>query len=456
MLRIFTSLAIGFALALTTPFNAFPRGWKAGLARIAITPRGSLWMAGYAARTKPSEGTLQPLYAKALALEDRAGKRCVWVTSDLLGFPRAVASNIAERVQKQYQIPRECLILNSSHTHCGPVLESMLAVAYDMNEEQWSAVKAYTQDLEDKVVAVIGAALKDLRPARLSFGHSEANFCANRRVKTEKGYVGGVNPAGPVDRTVPVLRVDGKKGKLRGLVFGYACHNTTLGDHFYQFNGDYAGFAQERLEERHPGAVALFVEGCGADANPAPRGTVDLARKYGEILAEAVDHALTRPLKPVRGPLKTAWELVPLSFAAPPTPDELQKRLQDKSVYVQRHARLMLSILDRDGRLPTEYPYPVQVWQFARDLTLIPMAGEVVVDYDLRLKKELGPDRVWVAGYSNDVFAYIPSLRVLQEGGYEGGDAMIYYGQPGSFAPSVEEMIVSKIHELVKAADSRR
>ena len=456
MPRIFTPLVVGLAAALAVPGNAFPKGWKAGLAKMNITPRGSLWMAGYAARTKPSEGTLQPLYAKALALEDRKGKRCVWVTSDLLGFPRTVANNIAERAQKQYQIPRECLILNSSHTHCGPVLDSMLAVAYDMNEEQWSATKAYTRDLEDKVVAVIGAALADLRPARLSFGHSEANFCANRRVKTEKGYVIGVNPVGPVDRGVPVLRVDGKRRKLRGIVFGYACHNTTLGDHFYQFNGDYAGFAQQRLEEQHPGAVALFMEGCGADANPAPRGTVDLARKYGGMLAEAVDQALGRPLKPVRGPLKTAWELVPLSFATPPTRDELQKQLQDKSVYVQRHAQLMLSILDRDGRLLTEYPYPVQVWQFGRDLTLIPMAGEVVVDYDLRLKKELGSDSVWVAGYSNDVFAYIPSLRVLQEGGYEGGGAMIYYGQPSPFAPSVEETIISKIQELVKGANSKR
>lgn len=456
MRRIFGSLALLFSVVLTAPCSAFPKGWKAGLATVEITPHRSLWMAGYAARTKPSEGTLLPLYAKALVLQDQTGTCSVLVTSDLLGFPAAVAATVAERVHAQYQIPRDRLILNSSHTHSGPVLDNMLVVAYDMNEEQWSAAKTYTRELEDKVVAVIGAALKDLQPAWLSFGHTEANFCANRRVKTENGYVGGVNPSGSVDHIVPVLRIGGKAGRLRGVMFGYACHNTTLGADFYQFNGDYAGSAQEQLEERYPGAVAMFVEGCGADANPAPRGTVDLTRKYGEMLADAVDHALRGPLKPVRGPLETAWGLVPIAFAPPPSRAELEGRLHDKSVYIQRHARLMLTVLDRDGRLPSEYPYPVQVWQFGRDLTLIPMAGEVVVDYDLRLKKELGPEKVWVAGYSNDVFAYIPSLRVLEEGGYEGGGAMIYYGQPGPFAPSVEETIISKIQELVKRCRRER
>jgi hypothetical protein len=435
--------------------NAFPRHWKAGLSKVDITPHDSLWMAGYAARTKPSEGTLLPLYAKALALEDQNGKRSVLVTTDLLGFPAGVAANIAERVNAEYQIPRDRLVLNSSHTHCGPVLDRMLSVAYDMNEEQWAAVEAYTRDLENKIVTMIRAALEDLRPARLSFGHGEANFCANRRVKTEKGYVGGVNPSGPVDHDVPVLRIAGIRGEFRGVVFGYACHNTTLGADFYQFNGDYAGFAQQQLEDRHAGAVAMFVEGCGADANPAPRGTVDLARKDGEMLADAVDRALREPLKPVRGPLKTAWALVPISFAPLPTRAELEDRLHDQSVYVQRHARLMLSILDRDGRLPSDYPYPIQIWQFGSGLTFIPMAGEVVVDYDLRLRKELGRSNLWVAGYSNDVFAYIPSLRVLQEGGYEGGGAMIYYGRPGPFAPSVEETIVGKIHELISRCRGR-
>lgn len=445
MLRVLCLLTLAILLAPSLSFSATSKPWKAGVAKIAITPRQSLWMAGYGARTKASEGTAQGLYAKALALEDQTGKRAVLVTTDMLGFPATLSRRIAERVQKQYNLPRDRLLLSSSHTHSGPVVERTLAIAYcDMTPQQWAAVDTYTRELEDKIVRVIGDAIKDLSPARLSFGRSEVGFATNRR-----------NEGGPVDYDVPVLRVEGQRGKLRAVVFGYACHNVTLGSDFYQYHGDYAGVAQERLETRYPGALALFVAGCGGDINPNPRLTIDITRQHGEALALAVGKAIGGSMQTVGGPLKAAWKEFPVAFATPPTREELQERLASDDKYVRRHAEEMLRILKRDGHLATEYPYPLQVWQFGPDLTLVAMAGEVVVDYALRLKKELGPRPIWVAGYCNDVFAYIPSLRVLQEGGYEGGGAMIYYGQPGPFAPSVEETIVGKVHELVKEVQSK-
>ncbi len=434
--------------------------WKAGLAKVPITPRGPLWLAGYAARTKPSEGTLLELYAKALALDDGSGRPAVLVTSDLLGFPASVSHRITERLREQYQLPRDRVLLNSSHTHGGPVVDRTLRIAYGMTPEDWAAVDNYTRELEDKIVALVGAALRDLRPARLGYRQVEVGFARNRRVKTEKGYVGGANPEGPVDHTVPILEIDGARGELRGVVFGYACHNTTVDPEasaaFYKFQSDYAGFAQAWLESSYPRATALFVEGCGADANPYPRGRLELAREHGEALAVVVDQALNEPVQPIHGPLKTAYEEVRVAFAPPPSPAELAARLQSDNIYERRHAEEMLKILDRDGRLPADYPYPIQVWQFGPDLTFIALAGEVVVDYDLRLKKELGAEKTWVAGYSNDVFAYIPSERVLKEGGYEGGGAMIYYGQPGPFAPGIEETIVQKVHEIVSRLGGTR
>lgn len=450
MSRTFLLLALAFPLAPNLSFSAASQPWKAGFAKIVITPRQSLWLAGYAARTKASEGKFQELYAKALALEDRTGKRVVLVTTDMLGFPAVLSRKIGERAQKQYNLPRDRVLLNSSHTHCGPVVDKMLAVAYDMTPDQWSAVDSYTRELEDEIVTVIGEALKHLAPVRLSFGRTEASFAVNRREKSENGYVIGVNRNGPVDYDVPLLRIDGKRGKLRGVVFGYACHNVTLGPDFYQFHGDYAGYAQEWLEKHHPGTTAFFVAGCGADSNPDPRGGVEVARQHGEALAVAVERAMGDSVQSVDGPLKSVWDEFPVAFAATPSRQELEGRLRSENVYYRRHAQEMLKVLDRDGRLPAEYPYPLQVWQFGPDLTLVAMAGECVVDYALRLKKELGPRNLWVAGYCNDVFAYIPSLRVLREGGYEGGNAMIYYGQPGPFAPSIEESIIGRVHELVK------
>ena len=92
----------------------------------------------------------------------------------------------------------------------------------------------------------------------------------------------------------------------------------------------------------------------------------------------------------------------------------------------------------------------MQVWQLGDGLTWVLLGGEVVVDYSLRLKKELGPGRTWVAAYTNDVMAYIPSLRVLNEGGYEGEGSMVYYALPTKWAPEVEELIVKEVHRQVE------
>jgi hypothetical protein len=423
--------------------------WKAGVAEIDITPETSVWMAGYAARNKPSEGTAQDLHAKALALEDSRGKRAVLITADLLGFPRETSAHIAEQLRQKHHLPRDAVLFNASHTHGGPVVRRTLAVAYDLNPEQWSAIEDYTRQLEEKIAAVVEKALQNLAPARVKFGRSSASFAKNRRELRDGRFVGGTNPAGPVDHDVPVLRVEKGDGGLLAVVFQYACHNTTVGADMVRFHGDYTGWAQQWLQNKHPGAIAMFMAGCGADANPSPRGTMELARQHGEALAQSVEAAMQGPMKVVQSPLTMKFEEFPVDFARPPGRGDFEQKIKTGNVYERRHAQEMLRIMDRDGRLPNRYPYSVQVWKFGPDLTMIALAGEVVVDYVLRLKRELGSEKLWVAGYSNDVFAYIPSLRILQEGGYEGGGAMIYYVQPGPFAPSIEETIIGRIHQMI-------
>lgn len=423
--------------------------WRAGLAKVVITPDRPVWLAGYAARTKPSEGKIHDLYAKALVLEDAKGNRLVIVTTDLLGFPRPVAEAIADEAKRRFKLSRQRLALTSSHTHTGPVVGHSLNGAYDLNAEQVAAVQAYTAELQRKVVAVIGEALRNLKPARLSFGHSEAGFVMNRRQRQQSNVSIGVNEKGLVDRDVPVLRIESLTGELRGVLFGYACHNTTLTGEFYQFSGDYAGFAQAGLEKSHPGAQAMFVMGCGADANPNPRSRLEYAIAHGAELAQAVEQALTGKMQPLRGSLSTAFARLPLQLTSP-SRAEFQARLHEKDVYRKRHAERWLARLDRDGKLDLTYPYPVQVAQLGDGLTFIALGGEVVVDYVLRLKKEFGADKLWVAGYSNDVMAYIPSVRILDEGGYEAEGAMIYYDLPGRWAADVEEKIIGKVHELVR------
>jgi neutral ceramidase len=436
--------ALGAAAVLPWA-GAGPRGWRAGVATVDITPRRSLWMAGFAARTSPSQGVLLPLHAKALVLEDAEGSRAVLVTLDLLGITTGVGARIAAEAGRRFGLRREQLLLSSSHTHCGPVIDEMLPVAYDMTEKQWQDARDYTHQMEGQVVGVIGRALRRLEPVQLRTAEGRATFAANRRVQ--------FTPLGPVDHRVPVLRVEGRRGPL-AIVFGYACHNTTLRQGFVKFHGDYAGVAQAELERRHAGTTALFVAGCGGDQNPDPRDTLELVDRYGTQLADAVVAA--GPGEVTDGRLRAAYQTVDLPFAPVPDRAGWTGRLSDPDLYVRRHAGLMLDRLDRDGHLPAVQPDPIQVWRLGTGLTVVAMGGEVVVDYALRLAKDYPGQRLWAAGYSNDVFGYVPSLRVLEEGGYEGGGAMIYYGRPGPFDRSVEERIHAAVRELMeRTADGR-
>jgi len=416
--------------------------WKAAATKASITPKAPMWMAGYASRNKPAEGTAQELFGKALAIEGAGGKRVVFVTLDLIGVPRTLHTALAQRLA----LPPETLLLNVSHTHCGP--EFRLAGKPGIFAEFGGAnqAEAYGKFLEDTIAKLVTDAFTQLAPAQLSYHHARCGFAMNRRLPVESAFRNSPHPDGPVDQSVPVLRVADAAGKLRAILFGYACHNTTLS--FYQWCGDYAGYAQEYLEAEHPEAVALFVEGCGGDQNPYPRGRIELAQYHGRSLATAVEAALQGPPRPITGPLQTAFADVSIDFA-PFTRATFEEEAKSKDKYLAGHGTRLLQRLEKEGTLPTSYAYPVQTIRFGQSLVFIGLGGEVVVDYSLRLKREITGMPVWVAGYCNDVMGYIPSRRVLEEGGYEGGDSMRYSNLPGRWAPTVEERIIGKVHELL-------
>jgi hypothetical protein len=425
--------------------------WKAGAAKIVITPDQPMWMSGYASRTKPAEGKLHDLWAKALALEDPYGRRGVLVTLDLVGIPREHSVAVCAELHKKYNLPRESVILSVSHTHTGPVVGTNLLTMYDLDDTQRQRVTDYAKSLHKKIITVVGQALADLKPAEITWGKGHVTFAVNRRTNKEAD-VPKLRDAGrlkgPLDHDVPVLAVRDPTGRLRAVVFGYACHATVLS--FYRWSGDYPGFAQLALEKAHPDAVALFWAGCGGDQNPLPRRTVALAEEYGRQLADGVESVLRAPMALVRGRLTAAYTEIALPFADLPTREHLLKDASSDNRYMAARAKLLLKKMETKGSLAGTYPYPVQAWQLGDGPTLAGLGGEVVVDYALRLKKELGADRTWVMGYANDVMAYIPSLRVLKEGGYEGGGAMVYYGLPTVWGPSVEELIVAAVHAQVQ------
>jgi neutral ceramidase len=449
------SMIRGFVLALLIAAIASPtslaaeKGWRAGVAKVNITPELPIWLSGYGSRTKPAATKHDDLWAKALVLEDAAGHRAVLVTMDLVGIDRGISQEVCRGITETYKLPRSAIALSTSHTHSGPVIRGNLMPMFDLDEDQSRRIVHYKAMLTKKLIGVVGDAISKLRPATLECGIGEVSFAVNRRNNPE-GQVDMLRAEnklkGPIDHELPVLTIRGDDHELLAIVAGYACHATVLSDYF--ISADWPGAAQNEIERRHPGVTALYFPGCGGDQNPLPRRSIAFVKKYGEEFADGVDATLKSSLSPVAPILVTAYEEIDLPFGKLPSRAELDDITSSDVPAEARWAKFMLSEWDREGKLPATYPYPVQAWKLGNDLTWLFLGGEVVVDYSLRLKTELGPGKTWVASYSNDVMGYIPSRRVLGEGGYEGGLARYPYGLPAPWDPHVEEQIVEKAHEL--------
>jgi neutral ceramidase len=429
-------------------------GWRAGIARAKITPEKPLWLAGYRDRKFPAGGKLHDLWIKVLALESADGGMGVVVTSDLLGFPGGMANRICHQLESRCGLTRSQIMLTCSHTHCGPVLQDALIDCYPLGDQQLAMISEYSRNLERTVVSAVTNAICRLAPATLWAGEGKADFAVNRSANPEadvaamKGQRESLH--GPVDTQVPVLAVRSDTGRLRAVVFGYACHNATLD--IYRWNGDYAGFAQIELEKAHPEATAMFFQACGGDQNPLPRGRVELCREFGAMLATAVEEPLGKPMRPIGPELRTTFARVDLEFQQPLTMEELRSDMEQQGARGRR-ARRLLAVLDQSKPMTDSYPYPVQVWRFGSDQLWIALGGEVVVDFALRFRARYGP-MTWVTGYANDVMAYIPSERVWKEAGYEAG-AFHVYGLPAEgWATGVEARIASAVHALVEQSNS--
>lgn len=427
---------------------------QVGVGRIKITPDRPIYLSGYAARKKPSEGVKQEIWAKALAFADKKNGKFVVVTTDLIGMSRSLSERVGAEVEKKYGLRRAQLMINSSHTHSGPTVRDNLETMFDLTPEQKQAIVEYGNGLVMKLVNVVGAALGDLQPAEVTVGHGTGAFAMNRRLAVNGEIKNSLNPTGPVDQDVPVFKITAPDGKLRAVLFGYACHNTTLGGDLFLVHGDYAGVAQAEIEAKNPGVTALFMLLCGGDANPQPRGTYELVDKHGKSLAAEVTRVLGAPMKKVGGPLRSSWQMTELAFA-PHTRAQYEAELKGTNWYKQRRAEAMLRAYDK-GKPITTIPYPVQAFRFGKDVTLVGMGGEVVVDYALRVKKEFASEDTIVAGYTNDVMSYIVSKRVLKEGGYEPVDSHIYYGNPGPYTEDVEETVMGAVKRAMEKVGRKK
>jgi hypothetical protein len=420
--------------------------WLAGLGRRSITPSEPMLLAGYAGNSRFHTSVSQPICARALVCQHGREMPIALLALDLCGVDEATVAHLRGAVLARWGLAPERLIVNCSHNHSGPNVDTTLSLYYAHGPELDAQIARYTDQVREAAIAALADAFASLAPATLGFEQGLAGFAVNRR----RSRPGCRHLPGPVDHDVPVLAVRGADGALRGVAFTYACHTTSLGGR--DLNGDYAGYACAQLEQEHAGATCLFLAGCGANQNPLPRYKPELSRAYGLILAEAVKSVLARPLRPLEAAPHCVAATVPLPLDLPPPgqpipvqvppgyPPEMDQRIRELLA-----ARIATGTCDRT------IPYRLSAWRFGDELTLLGLTGETIVEYALAAKEAYGWDTTWVLGYCDHLTPYIPTRRVLREGGYEGDQSMAEYGYAAPFTPAVETTITRALATLMSS-----
>jgi neutral ceramidase len=448
-------LGLGISAGVWTSAETAPI--EIGLAVRDVSPELPIRLAGYASRNRPADKLDHPLLVQALALRNASGERFVFVALDNCEVSHAFVEPVLQEYRDKFQLVRGAVAIISSHTHSAPVLDQTLTDMAQPSPADLDKIKSYSRLLRAKLVEVVGVALSDIQPALLEHGLGHATFAMNRRVYDGDKVAFGDNPDGPVDWDVPVLRVMGTNGAVRAVVFGYACHGTSVraGDDWYVVSGEYMAYARQHLEAVQPGAVAMYLTGMGADSDPAPRGRLLGAKRHGLELAGAVVSVLDHPMRPVRGGFKFAYDEVELPFVDAPNQQQLEQDAQSNDVYVKLRAEAYLNRLRRGQPLAQSVKLPVGVVRFGDELTFILMGGEVVVDYSRRLKRLLADQHPWPIGYAYEVPCYIPSTRLIKEGGYETDSSLVYYGFYGPFRTSIEDLLVKRVTALAASLRAR-
>jgi len=416
-----------------------------GVSKVDVTPKGPVLLAGYGGRTTEHEGVDTPLWARALVIGDE--QLVAVVALDNCGVPQAVTDRLAKRLAKHGVSP-DRLVVAATHTHNAPTLVGYATVVWAgrTTPEQDRRVIEYTEFAIDKMEEAVLAALDRRESMQLEWAQGRATFGGNRRVIRDGKWAGfGFQRNAPVDHSMPVLAARDSSGKVRAVWANYACHCTTVGSR-NRVGGDWAGFANEWMEKEFASAVSLMTIGCGADVGPQPSGSLQTAEEHGRSIAAEAKRLLADGAISLGGVTSVVSKRIQLPLTKPKPREHWEKQLKSGG-FDHQLAKAMLAKLDVQGSIPAEISYPISVWKFGNELAMVFLAGEVVVDYAVRLKRELDWSRLWINAWVNDMPGYIPSRRVLSEGGYEADFSQVYYEQPGRYDPGLEDKLIQAVCE---------
>ncbi len=424
-----------------------------GVAEVDVTPAVGSKLAGFADRVADSTGVYLPLRAIVTAIADRdSGRTVILVSIEWLGF-----SDWTDRVRNMIHastgVPTSDILLCGTHTHCGPPIRKHIKADCRAGIDE-----AYLESSFTKIAATAQAAMDVREPVSIRSSTGWCGLAHSRRRPDGKGVVQWLPSLdAPHDHTVPVVAFDDAGGRLKHVLFGYTAHTSAAGM-ILEFGGDYAGFALLEIEQQLDCTCAFF-QGCAGDQKPFlpdpqqagfPAYPISKVEAMGRQLANAV----TREIKhgrwqDVSGRLEVRQQVIDLQTTILPR-EEYEHWLQSDDDLIVEWAQRYRDLIDRDEKLPTKVGFEFQTIQFGRSLVWVAMAGEMSVEYGLRLKKELGSrfGHVWPMGYANGMVGYVCSERQIPEGGYEVFTSMQYNGNTGPYESGTEDQIITAISEI--------
>jgi len=434
---------------------------KAGFFEKDVTPKVGVYLAGYPSRNEPSDGVDDPLFLRVAALEDDRGEKVVFVTADLLKFPRDMAWRTKMWAERELGLPSAALVINLSHTHSAPGL--FIQRCYP----QWPVDVDYVRALEQSIRDGIRAALVDLRPARVSYGLHQAHFGVSRRLpQPEQG--GKVrmasNPDGYYDPDLPVFAVyDAETSGLLAVLYSYACRPTSKSA--LRISADWPGQVAAGLkQELGEDVLTVFMQGAGASI--APRKSFrDGAEEYRvfwrDVARDLADFVRSAQMQEIKLTLSSVEKefLIPYDRDRIPSQDELLALADPGSTELPseyRPANLSIvrlwaqDILEqlRVGAVPDGFRMHVTELRLSDALRLVAMSGEVTAEVG-RMVKGLFPGRQTVfLGYCSYTDAYIPVAAMLPEGGHEALASMFFHVRPAPFVAEIDDIIKREVLAL--------
>ena len=426
------------------PSMANAQSFNAGVARADITPPPGIELWGYSNRAGPATGTLDPLYARVLVLDD--GRKSVAVVTLDLGrsFGQPQMKLVRDRARQLHNVAEVMFI--ASHTHSGPVID-----------EDYDQVPEWEQRALNKIVQAIGSARGRMAEARIGVGYGQAIIGHNRRYIQSDGRVKMLwrnstgQPTGVIDPTVGVIRIDDLKGTPRAILVNYACHPVVFGPDNLRYSADYPG-AMSRVVEASwsDRALCFFLQGAPGDINPLVDKTPltenadDEMRRLGEMLGREVAR-VTRSIQ----------------TQAPTTPElaYLSEELYFKNRWSQESLRS--AIISAYGPNPAKRYFrylndpiaaPVSTLVINRQIALVGLPGEPFVGLQLLLKQRSPLSATFLCGYTNGYIGYFPTLRDAAAGGY-GANTIVTRVEVGAGERMIDRGLIHIYRFLGKLKD---